>query len=426
MKDRSRALSAIAIPCVLIILSFLVFSGRAAAQAASAYQEIFDAAWQKVNDSFYDPAFTGVDWRAVRDRYRPQALRAANNTEFHDVMKRMLKELPVSHLEIRMPREAGHSGTGVRTALIEGNSVIVEVPSASDAQRQGIRVGDMIRNPDSDKGPLGSTATLRVKGCDGRTRVVKVRREIHSSSERPSIRWRKFSVGTGKRIGYIRTVRFDDDTAPAVDAAMAEMKDTTALIIDARDNTGGNMSFVRLSSYFSEGEHLVAALLNRSYLEAQGRTPQQIDPARLPKATRTYTDEAVFSAMSSNGGAVAIFSEDLGKNLYAGKVVVLINEETASAAEGFAWHMKLKTNATLIGRTTAGALLGAEYFTLPGGWRLAVPTHSGWGPDGKPIIDQPVKPHIEIRRTLKDVCSNADPEMATALELISASESTSK
>ena len=270
-----------------------------------------------------------MDWRAVRERYRPEAVRARNNAEFHAVMKRMLKELPVSHLEISMPREAGQAGTGVRTALIEGKNVIVEVPPASDAQRQGIRVGDILLQPDLESGPLGSTATLRVKGCDGRIRVVKARRESHSQTERPSIRWRTFSVGAGRRIGYIRAVRFDDDVAPLVDSAMAELGNTSGLIIDIRENSGGNMSFVRLSSYFAEGEHLVAALLTRYYLETQGSTPQRSTPANLPKAKKTYTDEAVFDAMRSNaepsGSTAKIRREPLSR-----KVAVLINEETAS------------------------------------------------------------------------------------------------
>ncbi len=341
-------------------------------------------------------------------------------------MQEMLRQLPVSHLQFSMPRGTARYGTGIRTYSIEGRTVVTAVPEGSDAHTKGVRVGDVILNPANEAGPIGTFADLKLRGCDGRTRTVNVRRESHSQPERPSIRWRTFSIDEGKRIGYIKTVRFGDDVAPLADAAMAEMKNTSGLIIDARDNTGGNMSFVRLSSYFAEGEHLVAALLTRGYLETSGSVPSQIDPAKLPRASRTYTTEAVFKAMSSNDGAVAIFSEDVGENRYRGKVVVLINEETASAAEGFAWHIKFRTGATLIGRKTAGALLGAEYFTLPGGWRLGVPTHSGWGPDGKPVIDQAVIPHIETRWTIKDVCGGTDPDMARALELISAGEATAK
>ncbi len=419
MKINQRIASVI-ILALMLVVSFSLSYGQATLPTSqkAEYPEVFQAIWQKVNDNFYDPQFVGVDWKDVGNRYRPQVNRVRNDAEFFELMKRMLKELPVSHLQIGMPRESGLVGVGVRTQLIDGKHVVVDVPTASDAQRRGIRVGDSILNPEDEIGKLGSNANLRLKGCDGRERNVQVRRESHSQSERPSIRWRTFSVAGGERIGYLRAVRFDDDVAPLVDAAMAELKSTSGLIIDARDNSGGNMSFVRLSSYLSSGEHLVAALLTRHYLQTQGQTPKQIDPGTLPKAVRTYTDEGVFTAMRSNNGAVAIYSEDLGKDRYRGKVVVLINEETASAAEGFAWHVKLKTDAKLIGRKTAGALLGAEYYTLPGGWRLGVPTHSGWGPDGKPVIDEPVTPHMETKLTIRDVCSGTDPDLSKALDFL--------
>jgi len=45
-----------------------------AAQAPLAQAlETFDAAWSIINTTYYDPAFKGVDWIAVRDELRPEA-----------------------------------------------------------------------------------------------------------------------------------------------------------------------------------------------------------------------------------------------------------------------------------------------------------------------------------------------------------------
>jgi len=199
---------------------------------------------------------------------------------------------------------------------------------------------------------------------------------------------------------------------------MADLADCKSLIIDVRDNYGGNASFIRLSSYFTGAEHLVAALIMRSYMEKLKHLPNPSDIASLSKSVGAYTDEKIFDGMRSNGGAVALYSEDLGKLRYKGKVVVLIGEETGSAAEGFAWHMKMKSRAEFIGRTTAGALLGAEYFTLAGGWRLSVPTHSAWGADGQPVIDKAISPHITTKWTVKDVCEGLDPDIEEALDFL--------
>ena len=96
----------------------------------------------------------------------------------------------------------------------------------------------------------------------------------------------------------------------------------------------------------------------------------------------------------------------------------MINSETASAAEGFAWMMKGLKSVTLVGEPTAGALLGGEPFALPGGWRLTVPTHASWGPDGKRYVDQSVRPDVETKWTRADLCEQRDPDMARALEIL--------
>ncbi|QYO64676.1 S41 family peptidase [Leptolyngbya sp. 7M] len=250
MKSKLR--SSLLSFCTFYLLALAVLSSQAQTSSPTPpYPEIFNAVWLTVNERFYDPSFTGVDWKAVGERYRPQAELARSDSEFHAVIEKMLKELPVSHLQISMPRGTGQFGTGVLTQQIEGRTVVTYVPEGSDAQAKGIRFGDILLEPNKELGALGSYSDLRLRGCDGKTRTLKVRRESHSQPERPSIRWRTFSIDDGKRIGYIRAVRFDDDVAPLVDAAMSELKNTNGIIIDVRDNTGGNMSFVRLSSYFT-------------------------------------------------------------------------------------------------------------------------------------------------------------------------------
>jgi carboxyl-terminal processing protease len=331
----------------------------------------------------------------------------------------MLAELPVSHLWFKMPANETFAGIGVRTRTIEGKEVVTSTGFASDAQRQGVRVGDRLLFAREIPGPLGSYASLQLQDCEGRIRSVKVRRERIGLNEMPSVHWGRVSAGNGLRIGYIRALRFDDDSAPEIDQAMADLADTSGLIIDVRENSGGNASFIRLSSYFTGPQHLVAALIMRSYMDKLHGLPSSSDITSLKKAVGAYTDEKIFGAMRENDGAVALYSEDLGEKRYKGKVVVLIGPDTASAAEGFAWHMKMKSDAKFIGSTTAGELLGAEYFTLSGGWRLSVPTHSAWGPDAKPIIDKVISPHLTTKWAVKDVCEGRDPDIAEALDYLS-------
>ncbi len=387
-----------------------------AQQNKPSYAEVFEAVWQTVNDNFYDPAFGGVDWKAMRQKYSPDVAKVTDDAAFLAVVSRMLGELKVSHLYLR-PAQPSGAGIAVKTRTIDGKRIVYEVAPASDAQMAGVRIGDELLAPVGAR-PVGSQATIRVRRCDGRENELRVRRErAWWPPEHPSLRWRSIESAPGKRIGYIKSGRFDDDAAPLIDAAMSDLKNTVGLIIDVRENSGGNLSALRLASYFIPEPRMAVALLTRTYLDRQGSAPERLDVSRLRRVSGAYTTEKILDAMKNNRGGAAFYSEKTPYS-YPGKVVVLTNSETGSAGEGFAWMMKGLKSVTLVGGATAGAVLGGEPFNLPGGWVLTVPTHASWGPDGNRYVDQSVSPDVEVTWTRADLCEQRDPDIARALEIL--------
>ncbi len=258
-----------------------------------------------------------------------------------------------------------------------------------------------------------------MRDCEGRDRAVSVRRErAFWPPARPGFQWSRVTAKPGTTIGYLRADRFDDGSDVLADQAMADLADTSGLIIDIRNNSGGNMSAMRLASYFGQGESPAVVLLARPYLQALGRPVTKADLDKAPPVRRAYTGKAVQSAMVANRGGAAFYSEDLGAKRYAKPVVVLIGPDTGSAAEGFGWYMRMRTDARLIGRPSAGALLDGQTFPLAGGWSLVVPVSGVWTPDGRNLGDQAVQPHERVEWTRADLCHGRDPDMARALETL--------
>ena len=397
-------------------------SPAAQTPTATPYARLFDQVWSTVDQNFYDPHFHGVDWAAMRERYRPRLKDVDTDPEFRALAAAMLKELKSSHLEIRAPSSATSAGVkpAVQLQELEGRRLVWSVAAASDAQAVGLRPGDALLSPDSAVyGPLGTTAQLKVSDCDGRERTLAVRRErAFWPLPRPSFQWSTVTAGPGKKIGYLRADRFDDGADALADQAMSDLADTSGLVIDIRNNSGGNMSAMRLASYFSQGERPAVVLLARPYLQALGRPVTKADLDAAPKVRRVYTTEAVFSAVAANKGGVVFLSEDMGAKRYGKPVVVLIGPDTGSAAEGFGWYMRLQTEAKLVGRPTAGALLSGQTFPLAGGWSLVAPVSGIWGPDGRNFGDQAVQPHHRVEWRREDLCRGRDPDMAKALELL--------
>ena len=116
--------------------------------------------------------------------------------------------------------------------------------------------------------------------------------------------------------------------------------------------------------------------------------------------------------------AQLFYTEDVGSHRRRGKIIVLVNQETASAAEGFAAIMKQEPNVTLIGQPTAGAVVGAESFPVPGGWTSAVPTHAAWLESGDIYRDERTTPDIVVPLTRADLCSGRDSVLNKALSLV--------
>jgi carboxyl-terminal processing protease len=403
------------IPAALLLVAA---APTTADEGTTDYRRLYEALWAAVDQHYYDPHFRGADWRAIGARYRDRAAAVQSDDEFVALAREMLAGVPSSHLFIVRPsRTAGTAGIGASFMSLDGLDIVTEVAPLSDAWRQGLRPGDGLLATDSLRGPLGSRAAVAVEGCDRRRQTLSIRREsVFWPPEHPGFRWRSIRTGDDVRIGYMRIDRFDDGAAELADRAMAELGEARALILDLRGNSGGNASALRLASYFAPGAEASFVLLARPYLEALGHPPTAADIADVPRVSRAYTTEAIMAAVTANQGAAAFWTESLDRP-YRRPVFVLIGPETGSAAEGFAWYMKMRTPARLIGRPSAGALLSSETIAIGNGWSVVVPVHGIWGPDGNDFGDRAIEPHVTVAWTRADLCAGRDPDLDLALRL---------
>ena len=395
---------------------FAIFGSPA---AANEYQNVFNELDRIVREKFYDPHFGGRDWAEIAARYRSQLDRVTTDAEFQKLGQSMLNELGVSHVVVHLPGEKRPTmGLAARWEMIDDVPVIVDIDPASSARAAGLRIGDRILNPSAIRGPRQEPALLEVERCDATTESLSIPREsAYWPPRERTISWSVLRRGDGRSVGYIRADRFGDDAAELIDAAMETVGKTDGLVIDIRNNSGGNTSALRLLGYFT-GPGPGVALISRPFLETLDGPVEANDLASIHRVSRAYTTEAVFDAVSQGKGAVMLMIEDLGERRYDKPVTILIGPETGSAAEGFAWGAREQSSAILIGRNTAGALLSSEQFDLPNGWRVTLPVHGNWGPDGRDYGDQPVLPHVATILTREAICRNEDADLTAAIEAL--------
>jgi len=382
----------------------------------------FDFVWSTIDEHYYDPSLNGVDWKAVRERYRPMALAAANDDDFWDVLDRMAGELKDAHTRVESPkyvalRTRDESVTlGFAFIPLDGRLVITSVNTDSDAWWAGVRSGMSLaaiggepalaayervkavtRLDSTDRsrhartvrkllgGDAGTKSSFTFERPDGsRFDATLSRKRITS---RPGESHRTLPSG----YGYVRFTQWTVPVTAEVLEALKALKDAPGLVIDLRGNPGGSA-------------HAVNLVLRRFF-------PKRTDLANVvtrtgkPVALLMGTVEIIKLKNSVPGDADA----------YKGPVVILVNAGSASASELFSSTMQASGRAAVVGQPTCGCLLGfLGYARVPGGAELAYSEVGFRLPNDKRIEGEGVIPDVPVPITAADLQLNRDRALEAA------------
>ena len=109
-----------------------------------------------------------------------------------------------------------------------------------------------------------------------------------------------------------------------------------------------------------------------------------------------------------------------GKNAFTGKLVVLVNSKSASAAEIFARVVQIEKRGTVMGDQTSGAVGRAEIIPLQQGgmtiiqYAVEVTVSRLRMPDGQDLEGNGVVPDTKLLPTQEDMAAGRDPVLAAA------------
>jgi C-terminal processing protease CtpA/Prc len=99
---------------------------------------------------------------------------------------------------------------------------------------------------------------------------------------------------------------------------------------------------------------------------------------------------------------IVLQTEGLGKQPFHGRVVLLVDRHTASAAEMIVSFARENKLATIVGEKTAGRLLSATSVKVGQGFRLALPTGAYYTWGGTILEGTPIEPDHVIDFNWRD------------------------
>lgn len=183
----------------------------------------------------------------------------------------------------------------------------------------------------------------------------------------------------------------------AFDAKFEKILKAKSLIIDVRNNSGGNTS---------HGYSIISRLIDK--------------PNDMTSIWRSRKYIPVFKAWGKEqewheGDHGTI--EPRGETPFLRPVVVLIGPNTYSAAEDFLVPIKASGRATLIGEATGGSTGQPLFFNVYGA-RVAICVKWDRFPDGTDFVGVGVQPDIKISLTKKDVREGSDPALKKAISFL--------
>lgn len=269
---------------------------------------------------------------------------------------------PEETKELTTPLDGNFSGIGIQFNMLNDTLYVIQTTSGGPSEKVGILPGDRIiqaddsiisgvKRPNSSvikllRGPKGTTVNLKVlrKGVANPINFLVVRDDIPVYSI-------DAAYMADATTGYIRLSRFAESTPNEISDAMKKLRKQGMLnlILDLQDNGGG-----LLGSAIDLG----ARFLNKNDIVVYTKSPQM--------GTHYYGTER----------------DGEFKN---GRVVVLVNQYSASASEITAGALQDYDRGVIVGRRTFGKGLVQRPFPFPDGSMIRLTVSKYYTPSGRCI-----------------------------------------
>ncbi|MBC7075339.1 MAG: S41 family peptidase [Syntrophomonadaceae bacterium] len=292
--------------------------------------------------------------------------------------------------EFKIRLEAKFGGIGVYVLRDDqGRLKIVSPIPGTPAYKAGLKHGDIIIRINGEnatgmsqdeavhlmRGDPGTQLQLGIyRESEGREYDFKIIREIINV---PSVEDK--IIDNGYRIGYIRLNQFHSRSAREMSDSLNKMLEQSkieGLVLDLRDNGGGDFeAAVSIAGIFLDDKEIV------SVVDAQGnKTVHRASPGKL----------------------------DI-------PMVVLVNQNSASASEILAGALQDNKRAQLVGEKTYGKGLVQTIYSLYDGGALKLTTQKYFTPDGTDINEIGITPDYVVKN---DPNTQKDMQLEKALQIL--------
>lgn len=358
-------------------------------------------------------------WGETLVEFVPRMLQARDATDYALAVAELATRIQDSHVTLASPVLEAYFGTHrpeVRVELVEGLTVVTKV--APELENSGLDVGDIVVSVDGEEaatrrkrlarylpastpgrlenkidlhfllGTRSQSAAIEVRGDDDVMRRASAPRTLEGLPARSRPRHGPVHAVLPSGYGYIDLDRLE---AAEADPAFQTIRNTPAAILDIR-------------GYPASGAR---AIVGR--LAAPGARATAI--GGTPRYEGSHGAFWLDEESWTDPGSPA-------RERYAGRIVVLVDGSSQSAAEHVCMLIKSAAGATFIGSPTSGANGGVTRTILPGGIVVNFTGQSVRHADGSQLQRVGIVPDVEAHPTLRGIRDGRDDVLKRAIEFL--------
>ena len=370
---------------------------------------------------YYDSTFHGLNLTALFDSAEADVRSAQSNGDIFGIIAATLSRLSDSHTVFLPPARVSQVDYGWTMRMVGDTAFVFTVKPGSDAQANGLRVGEAVLGVERYRptrrdftnliywfyalSPQDAlTLTVRAPEPGAQPRRVVARAKVSPGRAILDLtghdggndiwdlirRWENVSRARADQFATVGDVLVwqlkSFDSEDQMDRGMKRAAGYAGLVVDARNNPGGD---------------------ERAMLRLIGSLLGHVDT--IATIHRRHETVPLVSKPSSRP--------------YAGKVVVVVDAGSASASEVLARAMQLRHRGTILGDTTAGAVMrsvgqehqiGAEIVVF---YAVSVTDADVVMADGGRLEKVGVVPDVFVLPTGLDLAAGRDPALAMAITL---------
>ena len=392
----------------------LPFSAKMIVDYKAESNQIFEEAWNVIEERFYDPNYHGQNWESLKKTYKPLALKASTRADFKVMFNKMLGQINASHMgvyrgENRADTQSETTGVlGIEFDSSSKNGLIISSivrNSSADREASKLKVGDEILKINGVKvSPseniykhLTATANEKIvlsinsNGIEKEV-VIRPKSSVRTDNYNAWVKDRKILTEkySGGRLGYIHIrgmnwTSFEEFERELTAAGFGK----EGVVIDVRYNGGGWTT-----------DYLMAVLNVQQHAYTVPRGAAE----NLEKENKNFTQYYPFS-------------ERLPLASWTKPSIALCNQNSYSNAEIFSHAYKELNLGKLVGIPTFGAVISTGGQTLIDGSYVRVPFRGWYVKSSQKNMDfTPAMPDIVVHNNPDDKAKGKDTQLKRAVD----------